>query len=86
VNSDAELAENVIFNDNMVDSMYEQIFRELLTYMPEDPRAISRAIKLIFIAKYLERVGDHSPNIAEMVIFLVRGQDVRHGTRLDRGR
>ena len=86
VNSDAELAEKVIFNDNVVDDMYEQIFRELLTYMLEDPRSISRGIKLIFIAKHLERVGDHSANIAEMVIFLVRGQDSRHGTRLDRGR
>ena len=86
VNSDAELAEKVIFNDNVVDDLYEQIFRELLTYMLEDPRSISRAIKLIFIAKHLERVGDHSANIAEMVIFLVRGQDIRHGTRLDRGR
>ena len=86
VNSDADLAEKVIMNDNIVDDLYEQIFRELLTYMLEDPRAISRAIKLIFIAKHLERVGDHSANIAEMVIFLVRGQDIRHGTRLDRGR
>jgi phosphate transport system protein len=86
VNSDAALAEKVIFNDNVLDDLYEQIFRELLTYMLEDPRAISRAIKLIFIAKALERVGDHSANIAEMVVFLVRGQDIRHGTRLDRGR
>jgi phosphate transport system protein len=86
VNSDAELAEKVIMNDNIVDDLYEQIFRELLTYMLEDPRSISRAIKLIFIAKHLERVGDHSANIAEMVIFLVRGQDIRHATRLDRGR
>src|SRR2546428_10350899 len=86
VNSDADLAEKVIVNDNIVDDLYEQIFRELLTYMLEDPRSISRAIKLIFIAKHLERVGDHSANIAEMVIFLVRGQDIRHGTRLDRGR
>jgi phosphate transport system protein len=85
VNSDAELAEKVIFNDSIVDDLYEQIFRELLTYMLEDPRSISRAIKLIFIAKHLERVGDHSANIAEMVVFLVRGQDIRHGTRLDRG-
>lgn len=85
VNSDAELAERVIFNDSVVDDLYEQIFRELLTYMLEDPRSISRAIKLIFIAKHLERVGDHSANIAEMVVFLVRGQDIRHGTRLDRG-
>ncbi len=86
VNSDADLAERVIFNDNVLDDLYEQIFRELLTYMLEDPRAISRAIKLIFIAKALERVGDHSANIAEMVVFLVKGQDIRHGTRLDRGR
>jgi phosphate transport system protein len=85
VNSDAELAERVITHDNVVDDLYEQIFRELLTYMLEDPRSISRAIKLIFIAKHLERVGDHSANIAEMVVFLVRGQDIRHGTRLDRG-
>ena len=86
VNSDAELAERVIFNDNVLDDLYEQIFRELLTYMLEDPRSISRAIKLIFIAKALERVGDHSANIAEMVVFLVKGPDIRHGTRLDRGR
>jgi len=86
VNSDADLAEKVILNDNVVDDLYEQIFRELLTYMLEDPRSISRAIKLIFIAKALERVGDHSANIAEMVVFLVKGQDIRHGTRLDRGR
>jgi len=86
VNSDAELAERVIFNDNVLDDLYEQIFIELLTYILEDPRSISRAIKLIFIAKALERVGDHSANIAEMVVFLVKGQDIRHGTRLDRGR
>ena len=86
VNSDAELAEKVILKDDVLDDLYEQIFRELLTYMLEDPRSISRAIKLIFIAKALERVGDHSANVAEMVVFLVRGQDIRHGTRLDRGR
>src|SRR5438876_7824698 len=85
VNSDAELAEKVITHDNVVDDLYEQIFRELLTYMLEDPRSISRAIKLIFIAKALERVGDHSANVAEMVVFLVKGQDIRHGTHLDRG-
>jgi phosphate transport system protein len=84
VNSDAEMAEKVIRDDNAIDDVYEQILRELLTYMMEDPRTISRALKLIFIAKHLERVGDHSANIAEMVIFLVRGQDIRHGTRVDR--
>jgi phosphate transport system protein len=85
VNSDAVLAEKVISDDQFIDDCYEQIFRELLTYMMEDTKYISRALKLIFIAKHLERVGDHSANIAEMVIFLVRGQDIRHGTRLDRG-
>src|SRR5712671_3879493 len=85
VNSDAELAEKVIRDDRTIDDLYEQMFRELLTYMMEDTRYISRALKLIFIAKHLERVGDHSSNIAEMVIFLVRGQDIRHGTRIDRG-
>jgi phosphate transport system protein len=85
VNSDAELAEKVIRDDEFIDDCYEQIFRELLTYMMEDTKYISRALKVIFIAKHLERVGDHSANIAEMVIFLVRGQDIRHGTRADRG-
>jgi len=85
VNSDADLAEKVIRDDKVIDACYEQIFRELLTYMMEDTKYISRALKVIFIAKHLERVGDHSSNIAEMVIFLVRGQDVRHGTRIDRG-
>ena len=85
VNSDVEFAGKVIRDDQMIDALYEQIFRELLTYMFEDTRNIARVLKLIFIAKHLERVGDHSANIAEMVIFLVRGQDIRHGTRLDRG-
>ena len=78
VNGDAELAENIIVNDETVDALYEQILRELLTYMLDNPRSISAAIKLIFIAKHLERVADHSANIAEMVVFLVRGQDIRH--------
>ena len=85
VNEDADLAEKVVANDRAIDDLYEQIFRELLTYMIEDTRNISRAIKLIFIAKHLERVGDHSANIAEMVVFMVKGQDIRHGTRIDRG-
>ena len=84
VNADAELAEKIIFNDKLIDDMYEQIFRKMLSYMLEDPRTISLALKSIFIAKHLERVGDHSANIAEMVVFLVRGQDIRHG--MSRGR
>jgi phosphate transport system protein len=52
--------------------------------MLEDTRNVSRALKLIFIAKHLERVGDHSANIAEMVVFMVRGKDIRHSARADR--
>jgi phosphate transport system protein len=85
VNEDSDMAEKVILSDRAIDDLYEQIFRELLTYMIEDTRNISRAIKLIFIAKHLERVGDHSANVAEMVVFMVKGQDIRHGTRIDRG-
>jgi phosphate transport system protein len=83
VNGDPELAQRVIRSDREVDDMYEQVFRELLTYMLEDPRTISRCLKLIFIAKGLERVGDHAANIAEMVVFQVQGQDIRHGTSPD---
>ena len=86
VNADTELAHKVISKDAVLDQFYEQIFRELLTYMLEDPRSISRAIKLIFIAKALERVGDHSANVAEMVVFLVKGQDIRHGKSAQTGR
>ncbi len=84
VNADADLAQQVIRDDRMLDDMYEQLLRELLTYMMEDPRTISRSLKFVFIAKGFERVGDHAANIAEMVVFLVRGQDIRHGTSADR--
>lgn len=83
VRGDAELAERVIEDDLQLDHMYEQVFRELLTYMLEDPQTISRCVKLMFIAKGLERVGDHAANIAEMVVFMVRGEDIRHGTGAD---
>src|SRR5215510_10406522 len=86
VSSNPRLAEAVIQNDCVIDDMYDEIFRELLAYMFEDVRSVSRALKLIFIAKHLERVGDHSANIAEMVIFIVKGKDIRHATRIDRGR
>ena len=86
VASNAGLAENVIQSDRAIDDMSEEIFRELLAYMFEDARCVSRALKLIFIAKHLERVGDHSANIAEMVIFMVKGQDIGHGGILARKR
>jgi phosphate transport system protein len=78
VNSDAESAKRVIEGNSYIHDVCDQMFRELLTYMLEAPFMISRALRLIFVARNLERVGDHAANIAEMVIFLVEGQDVRH--------
>jgi phosphate transport system protein len=72
------LALKVCREDQIVDDMNVQLQRELLTYMMEDPHAISRAIRLNYISKCLERVADHATNIAEMVIFLLKGEDVRH--------
>jgi len=78
VNRDAELARRVCGEDDQVDALKEQVFRELLTFMMEDPRTIPRAIRLILISRFLERVADHATNIAEMVIYLVEGKMVRH--------
>lgn len=75
---DSGRAQQVIETDRHVDSFYGQIFRELLTYMMADPRAIPRAMRLQSIAKYLERIGDHVTNLAELVIFKTQGRDVRH--------
>ena len=61
-----------------MDELTEQMFRELLTYMSEDMKTISRATRLLFIVKYLERMADHAVNIAELVIFLVEGRIIRH--------
>lgn len=79
VEGNAERAEEVIKRDAVVDAYYNQIFRELLTYMMEDARNIYRATRVQSVAKYLERIGDHATNIGEMVIFNVRGKDIRHG-------
>ena len=78
VRGDDELAIKVCQDDQMVDDLNQQIQRELYTYMVEDPATISRAMKLTYIAKYLERIADHATNIAEMVIFMVKGKDIRH--------
>jgi phosphate transport system protein len=81
---DAFVAENdalalaVCQADDTIDKLHEQLFRELLSFMVEDPTTISRAMRLLFVSKNLERIGDHATNIAEMVIFLVRGQSIRH--------
>ena len=78
VKEDVQLAWKVMNEDERVDHLTEQIFRELLTYMSEDLRTISRGTRLLFISKYLERLADHAVNIAELVIFLVDGKIIRH--------
>jgi phosphate transport system protein len=75
---DTALARQVCGEDAEVDALKEQIFRELLTFMMEDPRTIPRAIRLILISRFMERVADHATNIAEMVIYMVEGKMVRH--------
>ena len=80
---DADRAQGVIDRDRIVDAYYGQIFRELLTYMMEDPRSIYRATRVQSIAKYLERIGDHATNLAEMVVFMVKGKDIRHLGRIE---
>lgn len=75
---DTELARRVCAEDAEVDALKEQIFRELLTFMMEDARTIPRAIRLILISRFLERLADHATNIAEMVIYLVDAKMVRH--------
>lgn len=80
VRGDDALAIRVCENDQMADDLNYQIQRELLTFMMEDPTTISRAMKLNYISKCLERIADHATNVAEMVIFMVKGKDIRHTT------
>lgn len=77
VSQDPDLARKVIDRDDEVDNLRDQVFRELLTYMMGDTTTISRALDLILISRNLERIADHSTNIAEDVIYIVRGEDVR---------
>ncbi|MBI5360253.1 MAG: phosphate signaling complex protein PhoU [Planctomycetes bacterium] len=78
VQRDTAKAQEVLNTDDKVDAFKDQIFRELLTYMMSDPQTIQRALSLILIARNLERIADHSTNIAEEVIYMVQGRDVRH--------
>jgi phosphate transport system protein len=75
---DTGLARAVCAQDEAVDALKEQIFRELLTFMMSDPRTIPRALRLILISRFMERVADHATNIAEMVVYMVEGKMVRH--------
>ena len=83
VAGDPDRAQAVIERDQTVDAYYTQVFRELLTYMMEDTHNIYRATRLQSIAKYLERIGDHATNLAEMVVFMVKGKDIRHTGKLE---
>jgi phosphate transport system protein len=83
VRRDAVLAREVIARDDEVDQLTEQSFRELLTYMLEDSKNVSRAIRLTFIGKYFERIADGATNICEMVVYLVEGKVIKHAGRLD---
>jgi phosphate transport system protein len=78
VRRDTQLAQQVLNEDDKLDALKTQIFRELLTYMLQDPTTIEPALDLILISRHLERIGDHATNIAEDVIFIVSARDVRH--------
>jgi phosphate transport system protein len=78
VRRDITLAQRVLDEDDKLDALKTQIFRELLTYMLQDPSTIEAALDLILISRHLERIGDHATNIAEDVIFIVSARDVRH--------
>jgi phosphate transport system protein len=78
VRRDTELAQGVLNEDDELDALKTQIFRELLTYMLQDPTTIEPALDLILISRHLERIGDHATNVAEDVIFMVSARDVRH--------
>ncbi|MBI3369209.1 MAG: phosphate signaling complex protein PhoU [Burkholderiales bacterium] len=75
---DTDAAVVVLKHDDQIDQEFEGLMRKLITYMMEDPRTISAAIDLVFVAKAIERVGDHAKNLAEIIIYVVKGTDVRH--------
>ncbi|MCX5912812.1 MAG: phosphate signaling complex protein PhoU [Deltaproteobacteria bacterium] len=78
VNGDADLARGVCQRDDQVDALNDQVFRELITYMLADPKTITRAVHLIIVSRYLERIADHATNIAEGVIFMVKALVIKH--------
>jgi phosphate transport system protein len=82
VAKDADRAGRVIERDKIIDELYAQVFRELLTYMMEDAKNVYRATRLQSIAKYLGRIADHATNLAELVVFMVKGRDIRHQSSL----
>ncbi|MFY8064325.1 MAG: PhoU domain-containing protein, partial [Usitatibacteraceae bacterium] len=77
---DVSGAAKVVQQDAEVDARFRAILRQLMTFMMEDPRTISASIDILFIAKAIERIGDHAKNMSEYVVYLVKGKDVRHIT------
>ena len=77
---DVERAASIIAEDDAIDAAFSSILRQLISYMMEDPRTISPALEIVFIAKSIERIGDHAKNIAEAVVQVVKGKDVRHAS------
>ena len=77
---DTKAAVSILKEDDLIDKEFDGFVRKLITYMMEDPRTISASLDLLFLAKAVERIGDHSKNVAELIIYLVKGKDVRHTT------
>ena len=77
---DATAAVSILKEDDAIDREFDGFVRKLITYMMEDPRTISASLNLLFLAKAIERIGDHAKNIAELIIYVVKGEDIRHAT------
>ena len=77
---DTATAVTILKEDDLIDKEFDGFVRKLITYMMEDPRTISSSLDLLFVAKALERIGDHAKNIAELIIYIVKGEDVRHSS------
>ncbi len=77
---DTHAAVAILKEDDLIDKEFDGFVRKLITYMVEDPRTISASLDLLFLAKAIERIGDHSKNVAELIIYLVKGKDIRHSS------
>ena len=77
---DLNAAAQIVRQDEFVDEEFRSILRQLITFMMEDPRKISTCLEIVFVAKAIERIGDHAKNMSEYVVYMVKGKDVRHVT------
>lgn len=78
VHEDVRLSMDVIMRDDQVDDLNEMVWKELMLIMTQDPSTVSRAVKITYVSKYLERIGDHATNVAETVVYMVEGKIIRH--------